>query len=122
MNRFRRPIFALVLIPGIVSIAVVWFWIRSYIVGIDPGWIVFHGTMAGKPINFGEVPYALLFVLGLIPAVCYWRYFVRVERRQAREKAGLCSRCGYDLRNSRGERCPECGTLIWRKFDEAGSD
>lgn len=36
-------------------------------------------------------------------------------RRRARYRAahGLCTRCGYDLRESK-ERCPECGTAVVR--------
>jgi hypothetical protein len=43
-------------------------------------------------------------VSGLIRVEC-------VQRRRRRSSAGLCRRCGYDLRASTG-RCPECGEVI----------
>lgn len=39
-----------------------------------------------------------------------WRY-ARLRRRRDLAAAGVCWRCGYDLRASAG-RCPECGTLV----------
>jgi hypothetical protein len=48
------------------------------------------------------------FVCAILPAVWVDR---RRRRRNARRRrdAGLCAKCGYDLRGSPG-RCPECGT------------
>lgn len=43
----------------------------------------------------------------ILPAVV----LLRRERRRRRLAAGLCVRCGYDLRESR-ESCPECGETI----------
>jgi ribosomal protein L32 len=35
------------------------------------------------------------------------------RRRKAANAAGLCPKCGYDLRaHHAGDKCPECGTLI----------
>ena len=51
------------------------------------------------------VPYwAMLLLLGALPAARGWHYARRGPR------SGLCPQCGYDLRATPG-RCPECGTL-----------
>ncbi len=44
-------------------------------------------------------------VFGFSAAPLCWPVF----RRRKRKKLGLCLKCGYDLRGSKG-RCPECGT------------
>jgi hypothetical protein len=35
-----------------------------------------------------------------------------LDRYRVFARAGLCARCGYDLRGSQSGRCPECGTRI----------
>jgi hypothetical protein len=42
---------------------------------------------------------------------------VRRRRYLDRERRGLCSRCGYDLRGVRHDCCPECGLLVLRRRD-----
>jgi hypothetical protein len=42
---------------------------------------------------------------------------MRRRRSLDRERRGLCTACGYDLRGTRHEHCPECGILILRRRD-----
>jgi hypothetical protein len=54
--------------------------------------------------------WSILLVLSILPlrtAILSWRR----RRRERMREAGLCVRCGYDLRASSG-RCPECATAI----------
>ncbi len=59
---------------------------------IDPIW---RGLLANSAV-FGSAWFILLGVPTMI---------VRVRRR----RAGRCLHCGYDLRATTGDKCPECG-------------
>jgi hypothetical protein len=53
------------------------------------------------------VSYWVLFMVsGMWPGLWMWCWW----RRRARPTAGVCSKCGYDLRAS-PDRCPECGAV-----------
>jgi hypothetical protein len=60
------------------------------------------------------LPYWFLAILGgILPSL----WLVRRRResvRRRRAAAGLCSRCGYDLRAS-GDTCSECGAPVERR-------
>jgi hypothetical protein len=60
--------------------------------------------------TFWNVPYWLPALLTFLVAGSLSRRAFS-HRRAARIAAGLCPRCGYDLRASK-DRCPECGTAI----------
>ena len=61
------------------------------------------------PIAWRTVTHATLaWPLLLLPAARGAAWSLRRARRTRRLAAGLCPRCGYDLRATPG-RCPECG-------------
>ena len=56
-----------------------------------------------------DVPYPpAVAAMGALPALWLVLTLPRLVVRRRRRTRGLCLRCGYDLRASRG-RCPECG-------------
>ena len=58
------------------------------------------------------VPFApLVLMTAVLPAIYLARYALQGRRGRRRRIAGLCSRCGYDLRATPG-RCPECGAAV----------
>lgn len=56
-----------------------------------------------------EIPAGV--ILGITALAAGVPALSRYRRARAQAKAGLCRRCGYDLRASK-DRCPECGTPI----------
>jgi hypothetical protein len=57
------------------------------------------------------VRYWLVTVVTSILPMCWFIHCLRLGRRAARARRGLCRNCGYDLRAS-PQRCPECGTAV----------
>jgi hypothetical protein len=55
-----------------------------------------------------DVPHWFILLVLTIPIALTLR---RRIRRARRVRAGMCSKCGYDLRES-PVRCPECGTVV----------
>ncbi len=54
------------------------------------------------------VPHWFLTIAAAISPSVWW---CKARRTKRRNTAGLCKKCGYDLRASK-DRCPECGTAI----------
>ena len=63
-------------------------------------------TARGTP-SWGVVfpHWAMALATTVVPAI----WLARARGRRRRRHAGLCTRCGYDMRAT-PDRCPECGT------------
>lgn len=72
---------------------------RCYSAGADTGSVLL--------IN---LPFWFIVAAPLLPSFL-WFLPERKRRRLQSVRGKICTRCGYDLRESR-ERCPECGTPV----------
>ena len=68
-----------------------------------------QATFAGADYRY-VIPYWAIMIVSAIAPSIVARRFIRRLRENKRAKAGLCRKCGYDLRATR-QRCPECGTM-----------
>jgi uncharacterized paraquat-inducible protein A len=81
-----------------------WLWVA--------GFFAERRSEATKNVLLFSMPCGLIF---LLQTAAVWHVFVRPAIvRRARAKAGLCSRCGYDVTGNTTGRCPECGQTVER--------
>ncbi|MCK4872518.1 MAG: hypothetical protein KAS72_07315 [Phycisphaerales bacterium] len=68
-----------------------------------PGW---HDRYGYLSLGMQQIP--TLFLLG----VCLYQLILAKRRIHRRDR--YCLACGYDLRGTEHDRCPECGKHVWR--------
>lgn len=66
----------------------------------------------GFEFEVGAATWAWLLLFAAYPT---YAFLVGPMRRRSRRRRGLCEACGYDLRGTEGDRCPECGSIIARR-------
>ncbi len=74
-------------------------------------WIWTADYRPSLPARYWEAQFPMwpLIALTYLPSACWLLPIWRRKLQRRRERAGLCGRCGYDLRAT-PTRCPECGT------------
>lgn len=80
------------------------------------GFLYYRGTGSQTGRRLFEIPH--WFVILLFSILPTWRY---LHRRPVPPPAGMCIKCGYDLRAT-PDRCPECGTISERGHHSVSID
>ena len=60
---------------------------------------------------YGKVVLMLVCCLVLSASTTYWLVWSVIRKRVATFMGGVCA-CGYDIRFSHADRCPECGQVL----------
>ena len=80
------------------------------VAGVEYSWFPFVDPLELASLKIPFFYLALLF--SILPLLA----LRAIRRRRRLTRAGLCSKCGYDLRaHAIGDKCPECGTPVAKK-------
>jgi hypothetical protein len=78
---------------------------------------IIRGPTMGNPGSFLEFVIPLWTTLIVVLSLTLISVGLSGRRIRKRTRTGCCAKCGFDLRGSIGDRCPECGSQVSLSVD-----